>query len=215
MDSVIIIGGSARLPQAEEDALNALLARHSTFDGVQLYKLAWAADGSGIEKKHRPGCDQKTPFDWRCDCPVADLNHVPLCFHTNQQSYHLLSWQPPCPELSAYETACHEDFAKGTWTCIMHFLDAKGEAVRPTSTIMEKIIPILMQMREIDMAARRGFDATVKRERAKRKEAHELSQAKEDLKYQEHAERILSDTMHHQHDGNVKVSDSESLIVAP
>jgi hypothetical protein len=160
---------AASLPQAEEAALNVLLHRAAgDAEGMPLYRISWAArDNARV---------------------------VPICFHEVQGSYHLLSWEPPTTGLLGYEREMKEDFSRGTYACILHFVDPQTkEPFNPTTTLMENIIPRLKEMRKLAEAGRRGYQATVERGRADKIAAERDRQKAEERRYDQKADEVLAD----------------------
>lgn len=192
MESAVIIGGT-RLPKAEELALNEMLRRSAgECHGMPLYRVTWAGeDNRGLARKHMPGCPKSNPMDWTCDCPMAEPWLLPVCWHENQQSYHLLSWEPPTEahRLSESQTRIEgfvgEDYSKGTYACLLHFIDPRTH--EPLTNILpvvvEQIIPRLRAMKEMVLLAQHGANAAVQSKREQRardiKQQVELQQARD------------------------------------
>ena len=179
-----IINGGTRLPPAEERALNILL-RHAGGEeqGAQLYKLGWAME------------DNQTTFDPSTGLYKYDSKKIPLCIEANQASYHLLSWAPPTmTDLMLEHEFEGEDFSKGAYTCIMHFLQPDGTPLNPTAALIERIIPVLKDMHEIATATRKGFNAERDGLRAKRIARFKQEEANAAKAYESTAEAILGES---------------------
>ena len=168
----------------EEKALNILLLRAGGEEqGAQLYKLGWAAEDNAMVRDGRTG-----------ELKYDPEHKIPICLEANQMSYHLLSWAPPSQTDMELEHEFHgEDFSKGTYTCIMHFLSQDGSPVKPTASIIERIIPVLKEFSEIATATRKGF--TVERNQLRTKKIAEFKQREKEAakKYENDAEAILGD----------------------
>lgn len=179
-------------------ALNELLRRAAgEVHGMPLYKISWAADDNhGLARKHQPGCPKLNPFDWTCQCPLADRNLLPLCFHENQESYHLLTWVPPNAALTAIESQAHADYAKGCYECVMHFIDPETQKpFNPTVTVVELMVPLLQEAKECAVAAMLGVDAVFQRERQKRLDQEEERLKRSAQAYDRFAEGLLKETL--------------------
>lgn len=181
--SSIITPGGTRLPHAEETALNLLLRRAGgELDGMQFYKLGWALE------------DNLARWDNDKGQYVYDPEKLtPICFHTNQASYHLLAWEPPSMGLLAYESELKgTDVGKGQYNCLFHFIDPETELpMAPTIQLLEVIIPVMKQMNEIAFASYRGFEATrdtLRRQSIERKKAEQERKTKE---YDDYADNLL------------------------
>jgi hypothetical protein len=176
-----IIGGGTRLSTAEELALNLLLKRAGGEEnGAQLYKLGWAME------------DNQTTFDREIGRYKFDPKKIPICIEANQASYHLLSWAPPTQTDMELEHEFHgEDFSKGTYACIMHFLNPDGSPINPTASMIERIIPVLTDFSEIAAATRKGFTSDVKRLRAQKIMANKQKEAEAAKRYEHEAEALL------------------------
>jgi hypothetical protein len=165
-DSALIEGG-VRLDYATESALNELIARKSRFGGgPPLYKLSWAANDSiGLHRSHKASCPRTDPADWTCGCPFKNPLEVPLCFHENQLSYHLLS------AVRGKELG---------YECLFHFIDNRtGKPLNPTASIIETVLPAILAGREMEMAIYHGARATYMRLRKQRQEAEEDQRKKQ------------------------------------
>lgn len=196
MTTPLIVGGAARLKRSEELALNELLRRNGgELGGRALWQVRWAADdNAGLARQHV--CGKSDPWDWtRCACPRDEFS-VPLCFHENQLSYHLLSYSPPNLDMMQFQREMREDLTKGTYACLQHFVDPRtGVAFSPTHNIIEVMVPLLRQMREIGNAADHGYNATVDQLRVKRAERDAAEQKKKDRAYDTYADAMLEDAM--------------------
>lgn len=195
MSDILVLGGE-RLSREKEVALNELLKRHAgDVDGIPFYKISWAADDNrSLARNHQVYCPKTNPFDWDCGCPLAEPDKLPLCFSEHQQSYHLLSWEPPNMGMMMLESQTKEDYSRGTYSCILHFVDqATGKPFDPTGVIVEKMIPVLSELRVSDQAARKGLDAVVNRERQKRIDAAHERQQRKDKEYDNFATALLDD----------------------
>lgn len=193
---VEILAGGSRLPAAQELALNELLKRYAgEVSGQALYKISWAAaDNEGLARRHLPHCSKTDAFDWQCGCPPREPWKLPLCFHKNQCSYHLLSWAPPSPALERWENETGEDYSRGHYDCVLHFLDGETrQPVSPTSYIIEKMIPILRMAKEAQVAAMTGYRAVVERERAKRIERVKGEQKRKEREFEDFADAAIRD----------------------
>lgn len=163
-----ILFGGKRIADETLRALNELLRRQAgDYQGMPLYKVSWSGDDNkGLARRHGVSCPKTDPFDWDCECPLASPGSLPRCFHENQASYHLLSWEPPSRDMMAFEEQTGEDYSRGTYACVMHFIDpTTGEPVDPTAAIVEKMVPVLKEMREATNAALHGYNAILRRTR--------------------------------------------------
>lgn len=144
--------GVERLPLAQEQALNVMLARALSFRGVPLYRISWAAE------------------DWN---PAA-----PLCLE-NQSSYHLLTRELPSPQLAHFEKQLGEDTSQGVWACQFHFIDpVTDQPFDPTASVVERIIPMLRAAREMNLMAQIGATAALQRMWRQRRDAAEAREVK-------------------------------------
>lgn len=160
--SVEIISGASRMPAAEFISLNKLLRLYGgSWQGQPQFILSWAGDDNqGLRKKHT--CGKVDPWDWECACK-PDLGTVPLCFASQTQCYHLLSFHP--------QPTVEGEAAQVIYDCVIHFADAWKNPVRPTATIIERVIPVLQHAAKAMWAARYGADAVLNRERREKKAA--------------------------------------------
>jgi len=204
-DSAIIIGGT-RLTQAEELAINELLLRSAgDCEGMPLYRVTWAADDNhGLARKHLPSCPKTNPMDWSCDCPTLEPWKLPVCWHENQCSYHLLSWEPPSPSLELAEGQTRmegyigEDYGKGTYACVMHFIDPQTQVplTNVLPVVVEQIIPRLRAMKEMVMLAQHGANAVLQSKRAQRSRDIKYQLAKKQQKQREGTLELVKEVMH-------------------
>lgn len=181
----LIVSGDARLlSRAEEDALNILLARAGGFEGdVQLYRLGWAMEDNHCTFNRDLGEYVYNPE-----------KKTPICFHASQASYHLLSWEPPMPEEYRGQFV-GEDTSKGTYNCILHFVDpVTQQPIAPTASLCERIIPSILEMHQIAFAARKGFNATRDQLRQKRIDSVKEGEKKQQKSYEAYAEAVLEDS---------------------
>lgn len=180
-----VVAGGSRLSPAEELALNILIKRAAGEEsGMALYKLGWA-----LEDNNSTWDSEKHQFIY------DPAKKTPVCFHASQASYHLLSWQPPNDGLLSYESQfVGEDLSRGTYNCILHFVDPQtDEPFNPTAVLMERIIPMLKEMHESAVAGRKGFLATQQALRKKRIERIQDAEKKKVKAYDSYAENLLED----------------------
>lgn len=205
MESAIIIGGS-RLSRAEELAVNELLRRTAgDCEGMPIYKVSWAADDNhGLSRKHLPTCPKTNPMDWACGCPMAEPWKLPTCFFDNQMSYHLLSWEPPSPALDQSESQTRlegfmgEDYSKGTYACVMHFINSQTQEpiTNVLAVVIEKIIPALRTSAEFIQLAQHGANAVLQAKRAQRSRDIKADLEKKQQKERERSLEVLTEVLH-------------------
>lgn len=188
VDSSVLVEGGVRLSHAEETALNLLLKREGgEEDGMPLYKISWALE------------DNHAQWDESSRIYKFDPLMLPICFHENQASYHLLAWEPPSEGLFEVERRMKRegalrpvgDSSKGQYNCLFHFLDSQGRPMNPTSRMIEIILPVMRQVNEIAFAARKGFQATLKQKRQEKIDRLKAREAKSQKDYEEYATDLL------------------------
>jgi len=180
-----VIGGGVKLPTEKLVALNKLLELWGgTFQGRPQFKLSWAADDNlGLAKDHV--CGKTDPFDTACHC-LPKSKQIPVCFHPEQYSYHLLSFHENINTPSdLISTFSKQEDTRFRYDCLKHYLDpVTGKPINPTATIIENDIPVLMNSAKAMLAARFQMDATFRqecRQRAqKRREARALAELRND-----------------------------------
>lgn len=130
------------MPREQEEALNLMLARALSFQGLPVYRISWAADDFN---------------------PVA-----PMCLE-NQASYHLLVREFPDLGNAKFDGQLgKEDTSKGFWICQMHFIDPMTDKpFDPTAALVERIIPLLRETSYENRLAQLGASEATRRFRAK------------------------------------------------
>lgn len=180
--SIEIVSGGARMPEAEFVSLNKLLRLYGgSWQGQPQFLLSWAGDDNqGLRKKHT--CGRTDPWDWECSCK-PDLAAVPLCFASQTQCYHLLSFHPQPMSLG--------EEPKAIYDCVIHFADAWKQPVRPTATIIERVIPVLQHAAKAMWAARYGVQSVLTQERREKKAAFTASEERKSRAWRDKAMSVL------------------------